>query len=313
MKIFIIGPGGVGKTTCGRLLADKLGCDFIDLDEEFINQEGNIDDFIDKLGYERYCSVNSRVFHEILNKLRSDFVFVLSSGFFTYDDGKGLTEEHIMTVREQGISILLLPSESLEKSVDIVVKRQLERRLGYKEETERNKFNRRYPKYKELGDIKIFSTDLPTEIVQKMMIEIVKYGSKRTVMKQQTNNKLLRIILLIAGTLSVGLGILGIFLPLLPTTPFLLLAAICYARSSQRFYDWLMTNRWFGSYIRNYRERRGISLKIKILAIFTLWITIMISALFVVNILWVRIVLFLIAAAVSWHILSFKTLPHKKP
>jgi len=117
--------------------------------------------------------------------------------------------------------------------------------------------------------------------------------------------------LAILGTLFVMLGIIGIFLPLLPTTPFLLLAAFCYAKSSQRFYDWLMTNRWCGSYIKNYRERRGISLKIKILSISMLWITIAISAVFAVKLLTVRVVLFLIVAGVTWHILSFKTLKQK--
>lgn len=117
--------------------------------------------------------------------------------------------------------------------------------------------------------------------------------------------------MVIAGTISVGLGILGIFLPLLPTTPFLLLAAFLYARSSQRFYDWLLNNRWFGSCITNYRERRGISLKIKILAVSVLWITMTFSAWFVIKLLMARIVLFLIAAGVTCHILSFKTLKHK--
>jgi hypothetical protein len=125
------------------------------------------------------------------------------------------------------------------------------------------------------------------------------------------SSKFTRLVLVIAGTISVGLGILGIFLPLLPTTPFLLLAAFLYARSSQRFYDWLLNNRWFGSYITNYRERRGISLKIKILAVSVLWITITFSSWFVVQLLMARIVLFLIAAGVTWHILSFKTLKHK--
>ncbi len=311
MKIFIIGPGGVGKTTCGRLLANKLGCESIDLDEEFINKLGNIDDYINEQGYERYCLDNSRLFYEILEKIHPDCVFVLSSGFFAYDSGEGLAGEHIKTVREQGVSILLLPSESLEKSADIVVKRQLERGLGYTEETEINKFNRRYPKYKELGDIKIFSADSPAEIAQKMMSEIEKYGSKSTVMKQKTDSKILRIILVIAGTVSVGLGILGIFLPLLPTTPFLLLAAFLYARSSQRFYGWLLNNRWIGNYIRNYRERRGIPLKLKILSISVLWITITFAALCVIKLLMVRVVLFLIAAGVTWHMLSFKTLKRR--
>ena len=68
------------------------------------------------------------------------------------------------------------------------------------------------------------------------------------------------------GTFFVGLGIIGIFLPLLPTTPFLLLAAACYARSSKRFYNWLLNNKWFGNYIKNYRERKGIPLQIKIIS-----------------------------------------------
>jgi uncharacterized membrane protein YbaN (DUF454 family) len=67
----------------------------------------------------------------------------------------------------------------------------------------------------------------------------------------------IRILLVIAGTLFVGLGIIGIFIPVLPTTPFLLLAAACYARSSRKFHEWLLNNRWFGDYIRNYLQGKG--------------------------------------------------------
>jgi len=116
--------------------------------------------------------------------------------------------------------------------------------------------------------------------------------------------------LIIAGTFFVGLGIIGIFLPLLPTTPFLLLAAACYARSSKRFYNWLLTNRWFGNYIRNYRERKGVPFKIKILSISFLWIAIGYSAIFVVHILLGRIILILIAIGVTIHILSIQILKH---
>jgi len=74
----------------------------------------------------------------------------------------------------------------------------------------------------------------------------------------QTNrirrNSLIRRVLIVAGTFFVGLGIVGIFIPILPTTPFLLLAAACYARSSERFYNWLLNHRWFAKYIRPYRE-----------------------------------------------------------
>ena len=118
----------------------------------------------------------------------------------------------------------------------------------------------------------------------------------------------IRPLLVTFGTIFVGLGIVGIFVPVLPTTPFLLLAAACYARSSQRFYHWLLYNRWFGNYIRNYRQKRGIPLKMKVLTISLLWVTIGVSAIFAVQSLVVRIILVLIAIGVSIHVLSLKTL-----
>lgn len=114
--------------------------------------------------------------------------------------------------------------------------------------------------------------------------------------------------LIAVGSISVGLGVLGIFLPLLPTTPFLLLAAACYIRSSKRFYHWLIYHKWFGSYIRNYREGRGIPLITKIIAIALLWLTIGYSVLFVVPFLFVKILFVLIATGVTIHLLSVKTL-----
>jgi uncharacterized membrane protein YbaN (DUF454 family) len=118
----------------------------------------------------------------------------------------------------------------------------------------------------------------------------------------------LRILLVIAGTVCVGLGIVGIFVPVLPTTPFLLLAAACYARSSQRFHSWLLNNKWFGSYIRNYLERKGITLKAKIITLSLLWITIGVSAAFAVETLALKLILIIIAIGVSIHILSLRTL-----
>ena len=109
-------------------------------------------------------------------------------------------------------------------------------------------------------------------------------------------------------TFFVIFGTIGIFLPILPTTPFLLLAAACYARGSRRFYDWLLNNRWFGDYIRNYREKKGIPLKIKILSISFLWLTIGYSTFFIIDILFVRITLVLVAVAVSIYIIKFRTL-----
>jgi len=117
-----------------------------------------------------------------------------------------------------------------------------------------------------------------------------------------------RILLIIAGTIFVGLGIVVIFVPILPTTPFLLLAAACYARSSQRFYGWLLNNKWFGNYIRNYLERKGVPLKVKVLTMALLWITIGSSAAFAVHSSVVRLILILVAIGVSLHILSIRTL-----
>jgi len=126
------------------------------------------------------------------------------------------------------------------------------------------------------------------------------------------SNRFFRYLLIISGTIFLGFGIIGIFLPILPTTPFLLLAAACYARSSKRFYNWLMNNRWFGNYIKNYRDGRGVPLKFKIFTIFLLWITIIVSVFLVINNYWVKIILILIAIGVTIHILTIKTYKQKR-
>ncbi len=118
---------------------------------------------------------------------------------------------------------------------------------------------------------------------------------------------LIKTLLIIAGFIFVGLGILGMFLPVLPTTPFLLLAAACFGKSSPRFYCWLLNNKWFGSYIKNYRLGLGIPLRIKIFSISFLWITILSSAIFFIDNIYVKILLIGIAIAVTTHISMVKT------
>ena len=135
---------------------------------------------------------------------------------------------------------------------------------------------------------------------------------RKSKQKDKTSNRFIRWVLIAAGTIFVGLGTLGIFLPILPTTPFLLLAAACYARSSKRFYDRLINNKWFGAYIKNYREGKGIPLKVKVYTISLLWITILFSAFFFISIFWVRVVLILIAVGVTVHVLIIKTYRQKK-
>lgn len=114
-------------------------------------------------------------------------------------------------------------------------------------------------------------------------------------------------ILIFVGTVCVGLGLLGMFLPLLPTTVFLLLAAYCYSKSSDRFYTWLLTNRYCGKYISNYRSGRGISLRQKVSTITILWASIGLSIWLMNGKLWVSLLLAAIAIGVSVHILWLKT------
>ena len=115
--------------------------------------------------------------------------------------------------------------------------------------------------------------------------------------------------LLVAGTISLILGAIGIVLPILPTTPFLLLSAACYLKSSERMHKWLMGNRWFGEYIRNYREGKGIPLKTKIVAVSFLWVTILFSTLFVLDeILIAQGALFLVGLGVSVHLVRLPNL-----
>jgi uncharacterized membrane protein YbaN (DUF454 family) len=119
---------------------------------------------------------------------------------------------------------------------------------------------------------------------------------------------LTKLFLIAAGIISLTLGIIGIFLPLLPTTPFLLLSAACFVRSSDRLYQWLITHKWFGAYIRNYREHKAITKQSKIIAITLLWATIGTTAIFFMEKLWIRVLLAGIAVGVTVHILKFKTL-----
>ncbi|MBC8386832.1 MAG: YbaN family protein [Actinobacteria bacterium] len=116
----------------------------------------------------------------------------------------------------------------------------------------------------------------------------------------------MKVLLITTGTFFIGVGIIGIFVPVLPTTPFLLISAALYARSSKRFYNWLINNKIFGIYIKNYREGRGIPLKLKIITIALLWITIGCSAIFAIDIFWVRVILVVIAIGVTIHIISIK-------
>jgi len=109
------------------------------------------------------------------------------------------------------------------------------------------------------------------------------------------------------GAVSVVLGVIGILVPLWPTTCFILLAAWCFARSSKRAERWLYENRLFGRYLRDYREHGVISPRVRATTLATLWTFIGISALFFLQKLWVVALLLLVAVAVTLHLAALPT------
>ena len=113
-------------------------------------------------------------------------------------------------------------------------------------------------------------------------------------------------LLLVAGCLCVGLGLIGVVVPILPTTPFLLLAAFCFARSSERFHRWLLSSPLFGRYLCSYLEGRGIPLRAKLSAIALLWAGILVSVLFLLNGLATRALLLAVGAAVTLHVATIR-------
>ena len=115
-------------------------------------------------------------------------------------------------------------------------------------------------------------------------------------------SSLMRALLVACGTLCVALGVIGIFLPLMPTTVFLLLAAACYARSSDRFYQKLINHRYLGAYIRNSREGRGMRRRDKAVTLVLLWISMGVTIVWTAHALWLRLLLLAIATGVTVHV-----------
>jgi uncharacterized membrane protein YbaN (DUF454 family) len=116
-----------------------------------------------------------------------------------------------------------------------------------------------------------------------------------------------RYLLIVAGVASVCAGTAGLFIPLLPTTPFLLLALFCFARSSPRLHCWLMNHRIFGAHLTNYLKHRAIVLSIKVLSIAFLWCSLAVSMILVDN-PYIRAAMMVIGIAVTVHLLSLRVI-----
>ncbi len=110
-----------------------------------------------------------------------------------------------------------------------------------------------------------------------------------------------------SGILLVLIGAIGIFLPILPTTIFLILASACFIKSSPKAHQWLRNHKIFGQYIKNYEEKSGLTIKSKIINILFLWLMILVSFFFFTSDTLIRILLLLIAVGVTIHLLMIKT------
>jgi len=124
---------------------------------------------------------------------------------------------------------------------------------------------------------------------------------------KQISEKVKRLLFTILGTLFLGIGCIGLILPILPTTPFLILAAACYVRGSYRIYRWMMRNRLFGEFIRNYLEGKGITSRQKVFTLALLWLMIAITIFYMIENIIIRLLLLTIALAVSIHIVKIPT------
>jgi uncharacterized membrane protein YbaN (DUF454 family) len=114
-------------------------------------------------------------------------------------------------------------------------------------------------------------------------------------------------VLFVCGWIALGLGVVGIAVPVLPTVPFLLLAAACFLRSSKRWHAWLVSHPVFGRHIADYLEGRGLRARTKVVALAMLWASMLLSVLVFVPLLAVDVLLLAIAAAVSVYLLRLPT------
>jgi uncharacterized membrane protein YbaN (DUF454 family) len=115
-------------------------------------------------------------------------------------------------------------------------------------------------------------------------------------------------IYIIVGTLALAIGIIGIFLPVVPTTPLVLLSAACYLRGSEKLHRWILSNPRFGEIIENYESGKGLKRSIKVKAIGLMWIMILISAFYFVDSVIARIAMILISSLVTIYLIRLPTI-----
>jgi shikimate kinase len=172
--IFIVGPGGAGKSTTGKLLSERLNYQFVDVDLVFCERIRQIPDHVREFGYKSYCETNSALVDQLLGEYRTQTVMSMPSGFLVHEDSPELVAKHLAVLSQNGLSVLLLPSKNLAETTEIIVERQLSR--GFSDMTEAREKEvilRRFPRYLQHGDVQIFSHQAPAEIVE-LMIQALK-------------------------------------------------------------------------------------------------------------------------------------------
>jgi len=173
-NIFLIGPGGVGKTTVGRLLAPMLSGSFIDLDEEFCARVRPIRRYLNEHGYPAYIRENAALLEKLLRESAQTplVVFALSSGFLVTDVEPKIVLRNREIVQANGRSVLLLPSRDFVQSARIIVERQIQRGLNLERESQTILIQSRIGPYSELGHIKVFSSASPQSIAKEIAMRL---------------------------------------------------------------------------------------------------------------------------------------------
>ncbi|UJW86328.1 shikimate kinase [Devosia sp. SL43] len=164
-NIFLIGPGGVGKSTLGANLARLSGYPLVDLDLEFCQRIAIIGPFIVEHGYEAYRAANLALAQELVGGIERPSIFVTSSGFLVAPPHSSDYQAAVALIGT-GYSIGLLPSLGIAEATDIVVGRQLGRGFGLERETEVTKFQKRFAIYSVLGDMHVVSAAPPDRITK---------------------------------------------------------------------------------------------------------------------------------------------------
>ncbi len=124
----------------------------------------------------------------------------------------------------------------------------------------------------------------------------------------RVSGKMMRGVYIVVGTIALVIGAIGLFLPVIPTTPLVILAAACYYRGSDRLHNWILSSRWFGETVKNYQEGRGLTRDTKVRAISMMWAMILISAWFFVSNLFVRVAIICVAIGVTVYLVRLPTL-----